>query len=321
MAPLSACERVGHAAAEDKVVHLVHEVFDDANLRAHLRSAHDGREGALDVGKDVVDSRHFLLHQQAQHLVVGVKVVGDDGRAGMAAMGCAEGVHHVAVGVGGQCLGKFLLAFLHFLLGGVVFGRTFLYANGLAFLLGIESEVFQQQNVAWLQGCGSILCLCAVRCELDGRAECSGNGIRDLSEGEFGVHFSFGLAHVAHDDEGSSVGKYLFQGGQGATYARVVRDFSVFVKGYVEVNADDDFLTLEVAFVDGHDCIVCFRVRTFRRKSKGKNSNGKENVVANAKTAMVIASFFATGLADMWHFGLICVKFSPVHIPPYNKNM
>ena len=36
---------------------------------------------------------------------------------------------------------------------------------------------------------------------------------------------------------------------------------------------------------------------------------------------MVIASFFATGLADMWHFGLICVKFSPVHIPPYNKNM
>ena len=71
-------EGVGHAAAEDELVDLAEQVLDDTNLGAHLGAAHDGHEGALDVVQDVVDSLHFLLHEEAEHLVVGVEVVGDD---------------------------------------------------------------------------------------------------------------------------------------------------------------------------------------------------------------------------------------------------
>ena len=64
-------ERIGHAAAENQIVHFVHEVHDDVNLRGHFRTAHDGSERAFRVFHHVVHGVELALHDIAEHLVVG----------------------------------------------------------------------------------------------------------------------------------------------------------------------------------------------------------------------------------------------------------
>ena len=84
-------------------------------------------------------------------------------------------------------------------------------------------------------------------------AECLGHIVLDLGEGEFGVDFAFGLAHVRHEDEAAAVGQDFLEGGEGTADAGVVRDVAVFVQGHVEVNAHDRLLAGEVEVVDSHN--------------------------------------------------------------------
>lgn len=44
LAALSGLERIGHAAAQNQVVHALHQVLDHADLRRDLRTAQNGRE-------------------------------------------------------------------------------------------------------------------------------------------------------------------------------------------------------------------------------------------------------------------------------------
>ena len=120
----------------------------------------------LGVLQHVVDGLHLFLHEVAEHLAVLVEVVSDDGGRGVLTVSGAEGVVHIDVGIAGELLGEVLLTGLHLLLGLVVFGRTFLHADGLAFLLRIEAEVLEQQGLTRLQGCSLSVGLGAVGGEL-----------------------------------------------------------------------------------------------------------------------------------------------------------
>ena len=144
-------------------------------------------------------------------------------------MSRAKGVHHVAVGIAGQRLGKLLLRSLHGLLGLVVLGSTFLYAHGLAFLFGIEAQVLEQQGLAHLQGSSLLLSLGTVGSESHGNAESLLYSLADLAQRLLHIHLALGLAHVAHDDGGTTVGQNLLQCGQGTGDAGVVRNLTILV--------------------------------------------------------------------------------------------
>ena len=83
---VSLAEGIGHTTTEDELVHLTQQVLNDANLGRHLGTTHDGNKGTLDVAQHVVHSLYFLLHQIAQHLVVGIEIVSDDSGGGMLAV-------------------------------------------------------------------------------------------------------------------------------------------------------------------------------------------------------------------------------------------
>ena len=99
MTALSLSEGIGHTTAEDEVVHLVHEVFDDTDFGRNLRTTHDGSEGALDVVQYVVNSQHFLFHQVAKHLVVSVEAVSDNSGRSVLAVSRTKGIVNVDVSV------------------------------------------------------------------------------------------------------------------------------------------------------------------------------------------------------------------------------
>ena len=86
-----------------------------------------------------------------------------------------------------------------------------------------------------------ILGFCTVGGKGYGNAEGGTYGFGNLSEGELGVHFSLGLAHVAHDDKGASVGKYFLQGRKCAAYASVIGYLASLIEGHVEIYADNHF--------------------------------------------------------------------------------
>ena len=78
MAALGLDEGVTHAAADDKVVHLAHEVLQNCELGAYLGAADDGGKGPLGILQDIVDGLDLAFHEVAEHLVVG-EVFCDEG--------------------------------------------------------------------------------------------------------------------------------------------------------------------------------------------------------------------------------------------------
>ena len=157
----------------------------------------------------------------------------------MAAVCGAECVVHVYIGVACQSLGKFFLTFFHFLLGCVVSGVFLVDAYGLAFFLGIEAEVFEQQHLTGLEFLGLFGSLCAIFGEFNRSVESLAYGILNLSERELGVYLAFGFAHVRHYDECATIVKNFLEGGEGAADAGIVGDVGVFIQGHIEVNAYD----------------------------------------------------------------------------------
>ncbi len=121
-------------------------------------------------------------------------------------------------------------------------GVFFIDAYGLAFFFGIEAEVFEQEHLAGLEG-GSQ----RRRRQRSRGANCT-SVPRALATASliwpsrhFGVHFAFGLAHVAHDNERTAVFEDFLKGGESAADTGVVGDVSVLVQGHIEVNAYDGF--------------------------------------------------------------------------------
>ena len=78
MTALCLDEGVTHTAADDKVVNLTHEVFQNSKLGTYLGAADDGSEGPLCVLENVVDGFDLTFHEVAEHLVIG-EVLCDEG--------------------------------------------------------------------------------------------------------------------------------------------------------------------------------------------------------------------------------------------------
>ena len=166
-------------------------------------------------------------------------------------MGGAERVVDVAVRIGSEFLHELLLGLLDSLLGslllflGGILGET----AGLAFFLGVETEVLQEEGLTRLQGSGLRVGLLAILGELHGNAQALGHMVHDVLEGELRIHL-LGTSEVGHDDQGTALLQDLLEGGHGPADAGVVRDAEVLVQGDVEVDSHDGLLAGEVVTVD-----------------------------------------------------------------------
>ena len=163
-------------------------------------SAEDDGQGTLGIAQNLVNRLDLTLHHVAEHLVVG-KILGDEGRGCVGAVGRSECVVDVAVGVGCQVLGEFLLAFLHCGLGGLLllFGGVLGQSAGLAFLLRVEAQVLEQEHFAGLEGGGLLIGLHAVGSELHLSAEQFLYASYNVLEGEF-LGRSFRFSEMGHYD-------------------------------------------------------------------------------------------------------------------------
>ena len=93
-----------HAPAQEDLVDLVDERLDDADLGRDLGPADDGREGPLGVGDGAVEVVELLLHAEAGDRRG--EVLGHALGLAVRAVGRAEGVVDVDLGVGGERLGE-----------------------------------------------------------------------------------------------------------------------------------------------------------------------------------------------------------------------
>ena len=87
-------ERVGHAAADDEDVDLVHEIFEQIELGRHFGAADDRSDGALRTAKRGLQRLELLLHRPS---CVRGQLVGEPIRRRMCAMGGGEGVIDIDV--------------------------------------------------------------------------------------------------------------------------------------------------------------------------------------------------------------------------------
>ena len=111
----------------------------------------------LCIPENVVDGLNLLLHEITEHLVLR-EIVSDEGCRGMGTVSCTESVIDVAVCIGSEFLDKLLLAGLDSCLCSLLLlvGSILCETPRLAFLLGIEAEVFKKENLTRLQ-CGCLL--------------------------------------------------------------------------------------------------------------------------------------------------------------------
>ena len=78
----------------------------------------------------------------------------------------------------------------------------------------------------------------------------------DMGKGVFIGRSVLGSSQVAHQDHRSAVAQNFHDGGQCGPHAGVVGDLKLIVQGYIEVNADQGFASLEIElfkFVHGDD--------------------------------------------------------------------
>mmetsp|Transcript_11079 Transcript_11079/g.26960 ORF Transcript_11079/g.26960 Transcript_11079/m.26960 type:complete len:493 (+) Transcript_11079:174-1652(+) len=216
-----------HAAAEDDDVGLGEQGLDDADLGGDLGAAHDGAERAVGVGHGAVQVVQLLLEEEAGD--GGGEELGDALGGGVRAVGGAERVVDVQVGVGGQHLGKVAAVLL---------------------LLGVEANVLQQQHGAGRHGgarLGNDLAHAVV--DLGDRAgQQLGQAHAHGGEPELVLWALRGAAQVGGDHHLGAHLDEVLEGGDGGADAGVVGDLHVLVEGHVEVAAHEHRLPLELCF-------------------------------------------------------------------------
>ena len=124
-------ERVSHGPADEDIISVSQEFFQQQDLVAHFGAASDAGNR---FGRLVNDPRgilDFALHQKAESFVGLIKIVGHDRRAGVGAVGGSKGVIHVNITQSGQFFGELRITL---------------------FFFGIKPGIFQQQYFAWFQG-------------------------------------------------------------------------------------------------------------------------------------------------------------------------
>ena len=172
----------------------------------------------------------------------------------MFAVSGTKSIVHIAVSIRSEGLGELFLACLHCLFSLFVSGILFLNTNGFAFLFAIEAEVLKHQHFAGLEGISLCFCFSTVRSELHLHAECSAYGFYNLAQAELSVHFAFRFAHVAHDDQRTTLVEDVLESRQRTTDTGVVCNLSILVQWHIKVHTYNRFLACEFVIFDCHNC-------------------------------------------------------------------
>ena len=247
-------EGVGHTAADDDRIDLLHEFFDDRDLGRNLRTADDGAERTLRILHHAVDRLQLVLHDIAEHLVVG-EIFGDQRRRGVCTVCRAECVVDVAVCIRSELLDELLLRALferllcRFLLFvGCIFGQPARFA----LFLGIEAEVFEQHHFAGLEVLGHFgsLFAHAVAGEQHFMSQACFDGADDVFEREFHIVVLLGASQMRHENYRSPLFEYFLDSGDRCTDTGIVRDFELVVQRHIEIHADNGAFPFEIIRID-----------------------------------------------------------------------
>ena len=172
LAALCLGESIGHTAAEDQVVHLVHQILDNTNFSRYFRATHNSGERVFDIVEDIVHSSHLFLHQIAEHLVVRIKIVSNDSGRSVFAVSGTKSVVHIAVSITCQRLSKLFLTGFHFFFSSLISRIFFINIYGFPLLFRVETEVLKHQHLARFKGIGLCFSLGTICCELHLNAQC-----------------------------------------------------------------------------------------------------------------------------------------------------
>ena len=229
-------EGVGHATADDQLVHAVEQVLQHSQLGAHLGATNDGCHRLLCPAKHLLQRLDLALHQEAKGLVLREKL-GDHRSGSVGAVGRAERVVDVEVAILRELAGEELIPRL---------------------LLPVESEVFQNGNLTGRQGLRDLQRLIAhtIGGKLDGTAEVALQGRQDVAQREVRIG-TLRPPEVAHEHEASAGVQHVLQGRQSSADARVVGHGAAAVLGRgahrdVEVHTDQGANALEGQILKGH---------------------------------------------------------------------
>ena len=230
---LGEAEGVGHAAADEDGVGFLEQGAENADFVAHLGPAQDDKERTLGIGELCAEVAEFFLHEQAGGGFLGEAGTGLGG--GVGAVGRAEGVVDVKLGGAEELLGE----------GGIVL-----------FLLGMEADIFQEEDIARLEGGAELVGFGAdaVGRELDRFAQDFGEVGGNRLEGILLLRLALGAAEVAGEDEGGALFQKKLQRGQGFLDAGVVGNLRAFGGGFegdVEIHPDENLFALGLEILNG----------------------------------------------------------------------
>ena len=230
-------EGVGHATADDQLVHAVEQVLQHRQLGTDFGTANDRCHGLLCTAQHLLQRLDFALHEETKRFVLR-KELGDHRRRGVRAMGRTKRVVDVEVPILGELAGEEFIPGL---------------------FLSVEAEVFEQSNLSRCERLRHLQRLIAhtVRSELHRTAEEAFQRRDDVAQRHFGIG-AFRAAEVAHEDHTASCLQHMLDGRQGSADAGVVGHGPAAVLGRlghrnVEVNADQGAHAFESEVLKGHD--------------------------------------------------------------------
>ncbi len=219
---------VGHAATDNQRIDLGQEVLDDTDLVRDLGAAEDGDKRALGIGECLTHHLDLLLDQVTGDTG---EIVCDTGCRSVGTVGRTERVVDEEVCHGSKFLRKGLLVL-----------RLFL----------VEADVLQHHDLTVFERCGLRLRVVAddIGCQCDLAAEQFGQAINGRLHAELGFGAALGTTQVGdQDDLGTLIGQ-VRDGRQSTADALVIRDLTFLIQRDVEVNADDNPLTLDLDIFD-----------------------------------------------------------------------
>ena len=224
-------EGVAQTAAHHEVIDLGDEVLEDVDLRGDLRTADDGREGALLTVEGLFEVHHLVVKQVAGEGLAR-EATGHGGRGGVLAVRGAEGVVHIDIAQACQRLGEIDIALLLFL---------------------VEAQVLHQHNTAGSEVLAEGFSLGGqhVAAEDNLLAEDLGHRLHDVTQGKLVLRLAFRTAEVGEQDGGTAVGQNLADGLFRAHDAGDIGHVELLVQRHVVVNADQGSFAAEIMFLNG----------------------------------------------------------------------
>ncbi len=185
--------------------------------------ATNGLAGLLTASPRILQ---FLLDEEADHARLALQRLGRAERAGVLAVGRAEGVVDIDIAELGELFGEVRL---------------------VLFLFLVEADVFEQQHVAVLQRIGRLLGLGAdaVAGELHRFAQKLAEPVGARLERILGLRPALGPAKVRHEDHPAAAIDDVLDRRQRHDDTPIVGDLAAF-EGHVEIDAHEHALTFDI---------------------------------------------------------------------------